>query len=188
MPISNLTLILCPIHAHFQLCNSSPFPFHPRLTVASMSVHPTEEELGDLNAACQRLWELDENRLQPGIDYAINVQVRPRVAFRPNDAAIIRRERRASLSKTWNDLVGSQNIQNSSIAVGKGVCQRTHLARDACLADSWSLRIEVGNQHASNTSMLNVSKLRFCSMIVMGTALIRVWPPALKLLDLYCIA
>ena len=41
------------------------------------SVAPTAEELdlSDLSAACTRLWELDENRLIPGLDYAIDLQV-----------------------------------------------------------------------------------------------------------------
>lgn len=39
-----------------------------------MSVHPTQEELDDLSLACQKLWQLDENRLEPGRDYGINVQ------------------------------------------------------------------------------------------------------------------
>lgn len=33
---------------------------------------PSEEELSDLSRACNRLWELDGNRLLPGKDYEIN--------------------------------------------------------------------------------------------------------------------
>lgn len=36
---------------------------------------PTAGELGSLIAAAQKLWELDENRLKPGVDYLLNVQV-----------------------------------------------------------------------------------------------------------------
>ncbi|KAG0588562.1 hypothetical protein KC19_2G252400 [Ceratodon purpureus] len=39
---------------------------------ASANVEPTEEELADLSAACNRLWELDLNRLTPGQDYEID--------------------------------------------------------------------------------------------------------------------
>lgn len=38
----------------------------------SAKVEPTEEELADLSAACNRLWELDLNRLTPGQDYEID--------------------------------------------------------------------------------------------------------------------
>jgi poly(U)-specific endoribonuclease len=37
-------------------------------------MRPTQEELEDLSLACQRLWELDENRLEPDKHYDINVQ------------------------------------------------------------------------------------------------------------------
>ncbi|GIL57337.1 hypothetical protein Vafri_12603 [Volvox africanus] len=37
-------------------------------------VEPTAAELENLSAAARKLWELDENRLKPGVDYAINVQ------------------------------------------------------------------------------------------------------------------
>lgn len=40
----------------------------------AFSVIPTPLELDDLSSASQRLWELDFNRLNPGTDYAINVQ------------------------------------------------------------------------------------------------------------------
>ena len=36
---------------------------------------PTAEELRDLSLACSKVWELDNNRLQPGTDYTINLQV-----------------------------------------------------------------------------------------------------------------
>lgn len=35
---------------------------------------PTPEELSNLSAACNHLWELDHNRLVPGRDYEINLQ------------------------------------------------------------------------------------------------------------------
>eukprot|EP00798_Chlamydomonas_sp_ICE-L_P002200 gene2200-33757_t len=35
---------------------------------------PTDEELENLTLACQKLWDLDENRLINGEDYSINVQ------------------------------------------------------------------------------------------------------------------
>ncbi|XP_021297694.1 poly(U)-specific endoribonuclease-B-like [Herrania umbratica] len=36
------------------------------------SVEPSEEELADLSQACNRLWQLDLNRLEPGKDYQID--------------------------------------------------------------------------------------------------------------------
>lgn len=35
---------------------------------------PTQHELSDLNAAVAQLWALDDNRLEPGRDYVIDVQ------------------------------------------------------------------------------------------------------------------
>lgn len=37
-----------------------------------MDTEPTQEELRNISAACNRLWELDFNRLTPGHDYEIN--------------------------------------------------------------------------------------------------------------------
>ncbi|GLC41816.1 hypothetical protein PLESTM_001242800 [Pleodorina starrii] len=37
-------------------------------------VEPTGDELDSLTKAAQKLWDLDENRLKPGLDYGINVQ------------------------------------------------------------------------------------------------------------------
>mmetsp|Transcript_19723 Transcript_19723/g.25492 ORF Transcript_19723/g.25492 Transcript_19723/m.25492 type:complete len:439 (+) Transcript_19723:123-1439(+) len=34
----------------------------------------TREELDDLSKACKRLWNLDSNRLHPGVDYELNLQ------------------------------------------------------------------------------------------------------------------
>ena len=36
---------------------------------------PSQEELNDLSLACKRVWDLDDNRLQPGKDYDIDLQV-----------------------------------------------------------------------------------------------------------------
>ncbi|KAK8538197.1 hypothetical protein V6N13_096021 [Hibiscus sabdariffa] len=36
------------------------------------SIEPSEEELADLSQACNRLWQLDLNRLEPGKDYQID--------------------------------------------------------------------------------------------------------------------
>ncbi|KAL8112586.1 hypothetical protein AgCh_020056 [Apium graveolens] len=36
------------------------------------NIEPTEEELNDLSKACNKLWELDSNRLVPGKDYQID--------------------------------------------------------------------------------------------------------------------
>ena len=33
------------------------------------------EELDDVSLAAQKLWELDTNRFQPNVDYALNLQV-----------------------------------------------------------------------------------------------------------------
>jgi len=40
-----------------------------------MNSASTHHELGSLSAACQRLWQLDANRLQPGQHYDLNPQV-----------------------------------------------------------------------------------------------------------------
>eukprot|EP01038_Epipyxis_sp_PR26KG_P011689 gene11689-15651_t len=37
-------------------------------------LHPTDEELASISAACDRLWDLDHNRLVPERDYSINLQ------------------------------------------------------------------------------------------------------------------
>ena len=42
---------------------------------ANMASVPSQQELNSLAAACQRLWDLDVNGLQPGRDYALNPQV-----------------------------------------------------------------------------------------------------------------
>ncbi|XWS49635.1 hypothetical protein CRYUN_Cryun12cG0020100 [Craigia yunnanensis] len=39
---------------------------------AGTSIKPSEEELADLSQACNRLWQLDLNRLEPGKDYQID--------------------------------------------------------------------------------------------------------------------
>lgn len=39
-------------------------------------VEPTPAELESISDACAKLWELDENRLEPGQDYLMNLQVR----------------------------------------------------------------------------------------------------------------
>lgn len=39
-----------------------------------MDSQPTDQELNDINAAIARLWALDDNRLHPERDYAVNVQ------------------------------------------------------------------------------------------------------------------
>lgn len=40
-----------------------------------MTAAPLQQELNSLAAACQRIWSLDVNRLQPGQDYDLNPQV-----------------------------------------------------------------------------------------------------------------
>jgi hypothetical protein len=40
------------------------------------SVTPSQAELDNFSAAANKLWALDENRLTPGTDYALNIQVR----------------------------------------------------------------------------------------------------------------
>ena len=41
-----------------------------------MSVQVSQEELADLSLACAKLWELDSDRLEPGRDYQLDLQVR----------------------------------------------------------------------------------------------------------------
>ncbi|CAG8701043.1 9010_t:CDS:2 [Dentiscutata erythropus] len=36
---------------------------------------PTQSELSNIGLAVQRLWELDKNRLEPGVDYTLNVYI-----------------------------------------------------------------------------------------------------------------
>ena len=40
-----------------------------------MSVQVSQEELADLSLACSKLWELDSDRLEPGRDYQLDLQV-----------------------------------------------------------------------------------------------------------------
>ncbi|KAK9823963.1 hypothetical protein WJX72_006687 [[Myrmecia] bisecta] len=47
---------------------------------------PSPAELDDLSLACQRVWDLDANRLTPGVDYVINLQ-QPKRAFNQTDVA-----------------------------------------------------------------------------------------------------
>ena len=49
---------------------SRPYHNFPHMTAA-----PSQQELNSLAAACQRLWTLDVNGLQPGQDYDLNPQV-----------------------------------------------------------------------------------------------------------------
>ena len=42
---------------------------------AMAALEPTSEELHDLSLACSKVWELDNNRLEPGRDIDINLQV-----------------------------------------------------------------------------------------------------------------
>ena len=41
----------------------------------TMGVEPSEGELSNLSHACGKLWDLDDNRLEPGQDYLMNLQV-----------------------------------------------------------------------------------------------------------------
>ncbi|KAK9719073.1 hypothetical protein K7432_005052 [Basidiobolus ranarum] len=50
---------------------------------------PTQNELQNLGEACQKLWELDVNRFQPGVDYELNLQDSKR-GFETGDAAAFR--------------------------------------------------------------------------------------------------
>lgn len=40
-----------------------------------MSVEPTSAELQSIALCAQRLWELDDNKLEPEVDYVIETQV-----------------------------------------------------------------------------------------------------------------
>lgn len=57
-----------------------------QLSDLSPEVHPSQEEINDISAAGNKLWELDFNRLVPGEEYAINVQ-RGKKIYHDNDAA-----------------------------------------------------------------------------------------------------
>ncbi|CAG8617942.1 17628_t:CDS:2 [Acaulospora morrowiae] len=54
--------------------HSNP-PHHesPRNPTTQLSPEPTQQELSDVRIAIQKLWDLDSNRLKPGVDYAINL-------------------------------------------------------------------------------------------------------------------
>ena len=41
-----------------------------------MNIQVSQEELADLSLACSKLWDLDSNRLEPGRDYQLDLQVR----------------------------------------------------------------------------------------------------------------
>lgn len=51
-----------------------------------VDVTPTAEELADVSLACARLWELDTNRLEPGVHYEIDPQGGKK-AYQERDAA-----------------------------------------------------------------------------------------------------
>lgn len=40
-----------------------------------MSTDPTADELANVNLCAQKLWDLDDNRLEPQKDYGLDVQV-----------------------------------------------------------------------------------------------------------------
>ncbi len=48
---------------------------------------PTHEELDSISLACNKLWELDTNRLVPDVDYRLNLQHATRVGSRTDSAA-----------------------------------------------------------------------------------------------------
>lgn len=50
------------------------------------SAAPTFSELKSLSAACNKLWELDTNRLEPNVHYELNIQV-GKTAYARGDAA-----------------------------------------------------------------------------------------------------
>lgn len=49
--------------------------------------NPTEHELESISAAAQRIWDLDDNCLQPGVHYKINLQGHKKVYQKDTDAA-----------------------------------------------------------------------------------------------------
>jgi hypothetical protein len=53
-----------------------PKPVAPRPGLAGGNVAPTQEELESFQAAVDKMWDLDVNRLQPGVDYEIEVRDR----------------------------------------------------------------------------------------------------------------
>ncbi|KAI8620787.1 Endoribonuclease XendoU-domain-containing protein [Chytriomyces sp. MP71] len=50
--------------------SSDNIPHTPQAQVSA----PTQQELSSLSAACQRLWDHDNNRLTPGKDFVLNLQ------------------------------------------------------------------------------------------------------------------
>ncbi|EKX55037.1 hypothetical protein GUITHDRAFT_40107, partial [Guillardia theta CCMP2712] len=51
------------------------------------SVTPTTHELQDFKLACERLWLLDVQRCQPGVDYAVNMQKGKNSSWHKGDLA-----------------------------------------------------------------------------------------------------
>ena len=64
-----------------------------------MGTTPTAEELDNIALCAQRLWDLDDNKLEPEVDYGINVQEGKRPNWR-EDAAENRLFRGVS-SSAW---------------------------------------------------------------------------------------
>ncbi|XP_074329054.1 uncharacterized protein LOC141666772 [Apium graveolens] len=90
------------------------------------NIEPTEEELNDLSKACNKLWELDSNRLVPGKDYQIDCGEGKKV-YQKDDMAegslfcALNREifkrptfaRFCSLLDNYNPHVGSKEVVTS---------------------------------------------------------------------------
>ncbi|WOG90153.1 hypothetical protein DCAR_0209396 [Daucus carota subsp. sativus] len=91
-----------------------------------VDIEPSEEELNDLSKACNKLWELDSNRLVPGKDYQIDCGEGKKV-YQKDDMAegslfcalnrdIFRRPtfaRFCSLLDNYNPHVGSKEVVTS---------------------------------------------------------------------------
>lgn len=87
----------------------------------SPPVEPTAEELGSLSLACARLWDLDTNRLVPGKDYVIDLQMGKRIydvedtaarpLFRFVDEACLERPTYKSFVKIFDNYVAELGKQ-----------------------------------------------------------------------------
>jgi poly(U)-specific endoribonuclease len=53
---------------------------------AEAAIVPTQEELSSLSLGCSKLWDLDVDRLRPGVDYELDLQ-RGKSSYQAGDFA-----------------------------------------------------------------------------------------------------
>ncbi len=103
-----------------------------------MSVQVSQEELADLSLACAKLWELDSDRLEPGRDYQLDLQVRALSACSRHLALCSPH----LMGECYVQQVGKKSYQQQDVAAKAAVCisQRSGLCSpDATYAAFCSL-------------------------------------------------